>query len=77
MNVQHMQFIATNSPLSTNVSAADFLYNVTSLNIVNIGLENCYCHGIVGFNVLGALQNVSIFYTYKSIASYWWISPGI
>ena len=65
MNVQHMQFIATSSPLSTNVSAAVFLYNVTSLNIANIGLENCYCHGIVGLNVLGALRNVSIFYTYK------------
>ena len=65
MNVQHMQFIATNSPLSTNVSAAVFLYNVTSFNIVNITLENCYCHGIAGLNVLGALRNVSIFYTYK------------
>ena len=65
MSIQHIQFIASNSPLSTNISAAVFLYNVTSLTIENIGIVNSYCHGIIGVNALGTLRNVSIFYTYK------------
>ena len=63
MNIKHVQFTNNNGPLSTGISAAMFLYNVTSLNIANIVLENCYCHGIFGYNVLGTLHNVSIFYT--------------
>ena len=66
MSIQHVQFITSNSPLSTNIRAAVFLYNVTSLNMANIGIENCYCHGIVGVNTLGTLRNISIFYTYKN-----------
>lgn len=65
MNMQNIQLLSSNN-LSTSTSAAMFVYNVNSLIITNISFENCYCYGIAGFNMLGSLQDISIFYTYKS-----------
>ena len=65
MSIQNIQLLANSSLLSKNISAALFLYNVMSLNITNISIENCYSHGIVGLNMLGALRNISIIYTSK------------
>ena len=63
MNIQHINFKAVGSLLFTCTSAAVFVHNVTALKIVNVSFENCNCHGIVGFNMLGStsLLNISIF----------------
>ena len=65
MSIQNVEVLANNSLLSGNISAALFLYNVMSLNITNITIENCYCHVIVGLNMVGTLRNISIIYTSK------------
>ena len=64
MNIQHMNITAGGSLLSTSASAAMFVYNVTALKIANVSFENCSCHSIVGFNMLGStsLLNISIFH---------------
>ena len=63
MTIQQINFTAGGSLLSTGTSAAVFVYNVTTLKIANVSFENCNCHGIVGFNMLGStsLLNISIF----------------
>ena len=65
MSIQNIQLSPNNSLLSGNISAALFLFNVISLNITNISIENCYCHGIVGLNTFGTLRSISIIYTSK------------
>ena len=67
MNIQHVNYTTGSNLLSTSVSVALFLYNVTALKITNVSFKNCNCHAIVGINMLGSLQNVSIFSTYKRV----------